>query len=74
MQAAVEGHLEVVKYLVQEAGADKEKGNEVSVTLLITLLLSSSPLLGTMLISVCVVTVVNSMNGRRLCVQLTRAT
>jgi hypothetical protein len=31
MQAARHGHLEVVKYLVQEAGADKEKENTVSV-------------------------------------------
>jgi hypothetical protein len=31
MQAAEKGHLEVVKYLVEEAGADKEKKNRVSV-------------------------------------------
>jgi hypothetical protein len=30
MQAAIRGRLEVVKYLVQEAGADKEKENKVS--------------------------------------------
>jgi hypothetical protein len=31
MLAAFHGYLEVVKYLVQEAGADKEKANKVSV-------------------------------------------
>jgi hypothetical protein len=31
MQAANRGHLEVVKYLVQEAGADKDKADKVSV-------------------------------------------
>ena len=31
MEAAGRGHLEVVKYLVQEAGADKDKAEQVSV-------------------------------------------
>jgi hypothetical protein len=31
MLAAWQGQLEVVKYLVQEAGADKEKEDKVSV-------------------------------------------
>jgi hypothetical protein len=31
MLAAWYGHLEVVKYLVQEAGADKDKANKVAV-------------------------------------------
>jgi hypothetical protein len=31
MWAAMLGNLEVVKYLVQEAGADKEKRSRVSV-------------------------------------------
>jgi hypothetical protein len=30
MLAAVYGHMEVVKYLVQEAGADKDKVDTVS--------------------------------------------
>jgi hypothetical protein len=29
MKAAQHGHLDVVKYLVQEAGADKEKAEKV---------------------------------------------
>jgi hypothetical protein len=31
MLAAFHGHLEVVKYLVQEAGADQDMANKVSV-------------------------------------------
>jgi hypothetical protein len=31
MLAALKGHLEVVKYLALEAGADQEKANKVSV-------------------------------------------
>jgi hypothetical protein len=31
MVAAERGHLEVVKYLVQEAGADKDKADKVRV-------------------------------------------
>jgi hypothetical protein len=31
MQAAWYGHLDVVKYLIQEAGADKDRKGEVSV-------------------------------------------
>jgi hypothetical protein len=31
MAAAYNGHLEVVKYLVQEAGVDKDKEGKVSV-------------------------------------------
>jgi uncharacterized membrane protein HdeD (DUF308 family) len=33
MQAASSGHLEVVKYLVQEAGADKDKKSKVRLVL-----------------------------------------